>query len=113
MRSFLDLTPEFAVQPPEPWLEADLWRIHFHVPVDAETLGPLETTREDLKRALAAVRGLSYAPHLEVETYTWSVFPRGGEVVPDTPLVEGLAREITATRRLLVACESSAPTSPA
>ena len=110
---FLDLTPEFALQPPEPWLEADLWRIHFHVPVDAETLGPLETTREDLKRALAAVRNLSYAPHLEVETYTWSVFPRGGAPVTDTPLVEGLAREITATRRLLSACASSAATTPA
>jgi sugar phosphate isomerase/epimerase len=101
----IDLTPEFALSPPEQWLAADLWRIHFHVPVDADSLGSLETTREDLKRALAAVRQLPYAPHLEVETYTWSVFPRDGAPVTQTPLVEGLAREIEATRRLLAASE--------
>lgn len=100
----VDLTPEFALTPPEQWLAADLWRIHFHVPIHADTLGPLETTREDLQRALAAVRQLPYAPHLEVETYTWSVFPREGVPVTQTPLVEGLSREIEATRRMLAAC---------
>jgi sugar phosphate isomerase/epimerase len=84
-----DVSPEF--------LNAERWRVHFHVPVDAERLGPLKTTRADLRRALAAVKNLAYAPHLEVETYTW-------EVLPDRPavdLVEGLTRELTATRSLL------------
>ena len=50
-----------------------------------------------LKQALAEVSRLSYAPHLEVETYTWEVLP--GADKPD--LVTGLARELTATRELL------------
>ena len=84
VRSVLDLT-------------ADCWRVHFHVPVNAERIGPLETTREDLKLALAAVHKLAYLPHLEVETYTWNVLP--GADKPD--LVTGLAMELAATRTLL------------
>jgi hypothetical protein len=71
--------------------------VHFHVPVDAERLGPLQTTRADLKKALATVRELSYAPHLEVETYTWEVLP--GAASGD--LVQGLTRELAATDALL------------
>jgi hypothetical protein len=71
--------------------------VHFHVPVNAESLGPLETTRDDLRRALKAVAGLEYAPHLEVETYTWGVLP--GQTPPS--LVDGLTAELTATRDLL------------
>ena len=74
-----------------------MWRVHFHVPVDAEHLGPLGTTRGELKRALAVIPELNYAPHLEVETYTWEVLPGGG-----TPnIVEGFTRELLATKRLL------------
>ncbi len=71
--------------------------MHFHVPVDAERLGPLKTTRTELREALKAVKGLSYAPHLEVETYTWEVLPESRAV----DLVDGLTRELTATRALL------------
>ena len=42
---------------------------------DAHRLGPLSTTRPELIKALAAVAELDYAPHLEVETYTWRCFP--------------------------------------
>jgi hypothetical protein len=72
--------------------------VHFHVPVDAERLGPLKTTRSELRPALAAIAKLAYAPHLEVETYTWSVLPFPAAA----DLVEGLTRELTATRELLV-----------
>ena len=65
--------------------------------MNAESLGPLGTTRPDLRRALAAVRDLDYAPHLEVETYTWQVLP--GEKPPS--LVDGLTAELEATRELL------------
>lgn len=92
-----DLTRELLDNPPERLRAATSWRIHYHVPVDAESLGPLETTRPDLKRALETVAALEYAPHLEVETYTWNVLP--GAAKPD--LVEGLTREVMATRRLL------------
>ena len=97
VRRVLDLTTELARTPPADFAMADRWRIHFHVPVDAEKVGPLETTRADLKNALGAVTKLAYAPHLEVETYTWNVLPGGDK--PD--LVTGLARELSATRDLL------------
>ncbi len=97
VRRVLDLTTELARTPPSEFATADCWRVHFHVPVDAEKVGPLETTRADLKKALDAVTNLAYAPHLEVETYTWNVLPGGDK--PD--LATGLARELSATRDLL------------
>jgi sugar phosphate isomerase/epimerase len=93
----LDLDAALCTAPPDELRAADEWRVHFHVPVNAESLGPLGTTRADLKRALAAVAGLPYAPHLEVETYTWGVLPGGGKV----DLATGLAAELSATRSLL------------
>lgn len=93
----VDLTEDAALSPLESFATADEWRVHFHVPVNAESLGPLQTTRGDLKKALAAVRNLDYAPHLEVETYTWEVLPDG----PQTSLVDGLTAEVEATRNLL------------
>jgi len=95
--SEVDLTAEFARNPPAAWLEADSWRIHFHVPVHADSLGPLSTTRADLKKAISAVAALEYAPHLEVETYTWTVMP--GKDLPD--VCDGLTEELAATHRLL------------
>ena len=92
-----DLADSLCADPPPPFAACEEWRIHFHVPVNAESLGPLGTTRSDLRRALAAVQALEYAPHLEVETYTWEVLP-GGE---RAPLVEGLTAELHATSSLL------------
>jgi sugar phosphate isomerase/epimerase len=92
-----DLEPGFALEPPADFLAALIWRTHFHVPVDAERLGPLATTRAELRAALAAVRRLSYAPHLEVETYTWDVMPGSGP----RDLVDGLTDELSATHTLL------------
>jgi sugar phosphate isomerase/epimerase len=95
----VDLSAEFCTAPRGDFAAATEWRTHFHVPVNAESIGPLLTTRDDLQRALAAVRGLTYAPHLEVETYTWGVLP--GEAKP--ALVDGLTAELQATRQLLQA----------
>ncbi|MDZ4686844.1 MAG: metabolite traffic protein EboE [Planctomycetaceae bacterium] len=92
-----DLDRELVMSPSPEFAAAEIWRVHFHVPVDAERLGPLGTTRADLQRALAVLPELKYAPHLEVETYTWEVLPDGGR----TELVEGFARELRATRTLL------------
>jgi hypothetical protein len=92
----LDLD-QALTDPRQEFLRADRWRVHFHVPVDAERLGSLKTTRTELRDALQAVKGLSYAPHLEVETYTWEVLPDSQAV----DLVDGLTRELTATRTLL------------
>jgi len=95
--SHVDLSEELALSPPADWQSAETWRVHFHVPVDAERLGPLGTTRAELVRALAAVARLPYRPHLEVETYTWPVLP--GVTAGD--VTAGLARELLATRTLL------------
>lgn len=93
----VDLTEDTALAPPSPFLDAEEWRVHFHVPVNADSLGPLKTTRGDLKTALRAVRDLDYSPHLEVETYTWEVLPDGGQV----SLVDGLTAEVEGTRAML------------
>lgn len=94
---FVDLCDELIDHPDSDFLAAPSWRVHFHVPVDADELGPLATTRPQLKEAIAAVDQLDYAPHLEVETYTWQVLP--GQAKPD--LVTGLSRELSATAALL------------
>ncbi|WP_417851551.1 metabolite traffic protein EboE [Thalassoglobus sp.] len=95
--SIVDLSKEFCSDPPEEFREADEWRIHYHVPVHEESIGELKTTRDDLKAAIQAIAKLEYAPHLEVETYTWNVLPNEEKL----SLVDGLVRELSATRVLL------------
>lgn len=95
--SATDLDADLASAPPAEFANATAWRIHFHVPVDSEALGPLRTTRPELRQALETIRDWDDAPHLEVETYTWEVLPDGGR----PQLAEGFARELTATRALL------------
>ncbi len=93
----VDLNEQLTSTPSPEFRDAPMWRVHFHVPVDAEHLGPLGTTRGELKQALATLPELDYAPHLEVETYTWEVLPGGG--APN--IVEGFTRELLATKKLL------------
>ena len=93
----VDLTASLLDSPPLEFAEAECWRVHFHVPVDAERIGPLNTTRPALTEALTAIGKLDYAPHLEVETYTWEVLP-GAE---PADLAIGLAREIAATQQMV------------
>ncbi len=95
--NIVDLTREHCAAPPADFAGAGKWRIHFHVPVNAHSDGGLKTTRPDLERALRTVSNLEYAPHLEVETYTWGVLPSGEKPA----LVEGLLQELTATSVLL------------
>jgi sugar phosphate isomerase/epimerase len=54
---------------------ARLWRIHFHVPVFRESLGPFSGTQPYLREVLSHLRSHAVSPHLEVETYTWDVLP--------------------------------------
>ena len=92
-----DLTEALIDSPPTGFADADCWRVHFHVPVDAERIGPLATTRPAVIEALNVITKLKYAPHLEVETYTWNVLPGAVQV----NLVDGLARELIATEALI------------
>jgi sugar phosphate isomerase/epimerase len=103
----VDLTEELARNPPPEFRDAEAWRVHFHVPVNAERLGPLRTTRNELRQALATIAELDYAPHLEVETYTWEVLPEGESGMSSGNLLDGLTAELVATRDLLA--EFSAP----
>lgn len=96
----LDLLKEdIGREPADEFLSAESWRIHFHVPVFAEELGPLRTTRTDLVAALRRVARLDYAPHLEVETYTWPVMPDGNDA--PTELQDQIARELSSAATLL------------
>ncbi|MDT8915960.1 metabolite traffic protein EboE [Amycolatopsis sp. PS_44_ISF1] len=70
------------------------WRVHFHLPLHQEPVAPFGSTTEVL-RAVAA--GLPAGPHVEVETYTWSVLPDAGD------LVGGIAAELEWAGRNLVA----------
>ena len=97
----IDLTADLALQPPAEFRDAEAWRVHFHVPVNAERLGPLRTTRRDLRQALETVAELDYAPHLEVETYTWEVLPGRSATSTAQALIDGLTGEMVATRELL------------
>lgn len=98
-----DLSESLVDEPAEEFATAPGWRIHFHVPVNAERLGPLLTTRAALMNALPAIAALDYAPHLEVETYTWEALPGSGPA----DLVGGLTRELLATSELLQTVERS------
>src|SRR5206468_2794528 len=47
------------------------WRVHCHVPVFLRDLGEIGSTQDALLDTLHALRAHPFAPHLEVETYTW------------------------------------------
>ena len=60
------------------------WRIHFHVPVFLEDLGPFKSTRFAIAEALAFQRKHRLSDQLEIETYTWDVLPdelKTGDIV--------------------------------
>jgi len=80
------------------------WRIHFHVPVHRDEVGGFATTRETIAPVLAAALAANGAPpHLEVETYTWSVLPAAERAEGDAALVDGIARELAWTLEQLAA----------
>lgn len=74
-----------------------IWRVHFHVPVQATSLGDvrLRTTRrlvEGVFDVLATEPDLH--PHLEVETYTWQQLPAAIRPVDDPSLHRGIVAEL-------------------
>jgi sugar phosphate isomerase/epimerase len=100
LRRYADLAPALA----DPAAAGcDEWRIHFHVPLFREELGPFHNTQAFLRELLTLQARESVAPHLEVETYTWHVLPaeyRGTDVAED------VAREMRWT------LDALAPSSP-
>jgi len=70
--------------------EDTLVRIHFHVPLFWEGRSPLASTRAALDSAFWQLCRDGISPHLEMETYTYSVLP---ESAGKFSLPEMLARE--------------------
>jgi sugar phosphate isomerase/epimerase len=60
------------------------WRIHFHVPLFLERLGPFQSTQPYVSEVIQLLKQDARSVHWEVETYTWDVLPeeyRGEDVV--------------------------------
>ncbi len=72
------------------------WRVHFHVPLHARPAAPLSATTDVLRGAVAALESRmdGELPHVEVETYTWSVLPETAGGGGDTALIRGIAAEL-------------------
>ena len=89
LRRFLDL-PE-ALRAAATDSSPREWRIHFHVPLFREQLGPFQSTQPYLAELIRLLQGGAADQHWEVETYTWDVLPsefqRGG-------VITAVAREL-------------------
>jgi sugar phosphate isomerase/epimerase len=81
------------------------WRVHYHVPLHAPPVPPLQTTVGVLVESLRLLAGgpRLHCDHFDVETYTWGVLPPTAR--PDGPaeLVSGIAAELFFARAQLVA----------
>jgi sugar phosphate isomerase/epimerase len=75
------------------------WRVHFHIPLHAAPPAPLRSTTDVIRQSIDALRSTvdGSLPHLEVETYTWSVLP-GGQ---GDDLIGGIAAELAWAQRLV------------
>ena len=56
-------------------MDADEWRIHFHVPLHASPGNGLGDTRDMLPDLWTGWQNTHTCRHLEMETYTWEVLP--------------------------------------
>jgi hypothetical protein len=73
----------------------DVWRVHFHVPLHARPAAPLSATTDVLRTAISTLRStVDIMPHVEVETYTWSVLPETAGNGGETALIRGIAAEL-------------------
>lgn len=71
------------------------WRVHYHVPIHRQTLGEVTTTRSFLEDVIDWLTTSAPAlPHLEVETYTWTVLPETERPGDRAGLCAGIAEEL-------------------
>jgi sugar phosphate isomerase/epimerase len=86
LRRFSDLA--LALRSPiEP--AARQWRIHFHVPLFTAEYDGFGSTQADVRTVMKEVRRTDVTRHLEIETYTWGVLPRGLKI----EIGDSIARE--------------------
>jgi hypothetical protein len=76
------------------------WRIHIHVPVFLDDIGPFRTTRSAIADALAVHRATPLSGQLEIETYTWDMLP---DDLKTGDIVEYVCRELEWVRGELAA----------
>ena len=98
MRRYLDLGQALSDAARPGSDVGDEWRVHFHVPVFREKLGPFENTQAFLIPLLERLGRERICQHLEVETYTWDVLPPEHR---QEPVVDAIARELAWTREKL------------
>lgn len=101
---FDDLPAALAAANQDPYRLQGTWRVHFHVPIYLEQIGPLGTSQSHIQQCLHASRWHPDLAHFEVETYAWSVLPPS---LQSGGLAEGIAREMNWARDQLSA--ESAP----
>ncbi len=65
-------------------------RAHFHIPIFVPGFQVLESTQNDIIKALDLWKELGYSQHLEVETYTWSILPKELQ----TDITNSITREL-------------------
>ncbi|MFT7561077.1 MAG: hypothetical protein ACI93R_003002 [Flavobacteriales bacterium] len=82
------------------WKKSPAWWIHYHLPIQIARLDDpdcegyaLSTTRDQIEAFLDQLANLSYAPHIEIETYTWNVLPQRQRANSDDLLINGLSAE--------------------
>jgi hypothetical protein len=86
---FRDLPECFAAGTPESTRAREA-RVHFHIPLDADPMPPLRSTRDHAAQLLDyRNRHPDFCVHYEIETYTWGVLPGGLQ----RPMEEHLAAE--------------------
>jgi hypothetical protein len=80
--------------PPRLDVDDRSWCIHFHVPIFLQHFGNLTATQPEIDEALGTLLSLdseAYVPHLEIETYAWSVLP---PELQSNGLVPSISREV-------------------
>lgn len=87
---FTDLPDGLASLGTEDGRDAEQWRVHFHIPLDALPEEPLKSTRQHSRDALSLAEQVpGLCQHWEIETYTWGVLPTGMQ----RPVEEQIAAE--------------------
>ena len=57
-------------------MDAREWRVHIHVPLFVESYQMFQATQDVIYTTLDLLKQRQMYPHLEIETYTWSVLPQ-------------------------------------
>ncbi len=91
LRFFLDLPAACQSFLANELAEDSEWRIHYHVPLFLENCPDFQTTNDVLIRLLSSHRQLPICNHLEIETYTFNVFP---EKIRINSVIENISNEI-------------------